>query len=144
MNHATRRSAAIQLVKYVLVGCMNTLLTLGVIFVCKSLLGVNEYVSNAIGYFAGLVNSFFWNRGWVFHRANGVMGRQIVHFLLGFAVSYAVQFLVLWLLNQSWFGAIEVNIFGFWVISGYGFATLLANVAYTVTNFAYNRLVTFK
>ena len=48
----------IQLIKYAIVGVMNTLITLGVIFVCKSILGVNPYVSNALGYVAGLLNSF--------------------------------------------------------------------------------------
>ena len=51
--------------KYVIVGCMNTAITLGVIFVCKSLLDVNPYLSNALGYIAGLINSFIWNKNWV-------------------------------------------------------------------------------
>lgn len=142
MNNDKRRTLR-QLLKYALVGCMNTLLTLCVIFVCKSILGVNVYVSNALGYIAGLINSFLWNRRWVF-RSNGRMRREAVHFFTGFVVCYFIQFAVVWLLNQSWFGKTEYHLFAGIVVSGYGIATLVGNVAYTLSNFAYNKLVTFK
>lgn len=135
------RNAIIQFVKYAIVGCFNTLITLGVIYVCKSHLGVNDYVSNALGYAAGLINSFIWNKRWVF-RSRGGARREMALFLIGFAVCYALQFLVVWLLNQSAFGDTLYDL-GFFVISGYGIATLAGNVVYTLANFAYNRLVTF-
>ena len=59
-----RRKTLVQLAKYLLVGVMNTLITLVVIFVCKIYLHVTPYVSNALGYLAGLINSFLWNRRW--------------------------------------------------------------------------------
>jgi len=135
-------SPLVQLFKYGVVGVMNTLLTLGVIFICKSVLEFNPYVSNAIGYAVGLINSFVWNRQWVF-RADGSVSNQAVKFLLGFAVCYIIQLFVVWILNQSSFGLIEVVVFGF-TLSGYGLATLIGNVAYTISNFLYNRIVTFK
>lgn len=138
----SHRKTFIQLLKYALVGVMNTLITLGSIFVCKSFLGVNEYVSNAIGYALGLLNSFLWNRQWVFH-SNGALSRQAVHFLIGFAICYCIQFLVVWLINQSWFGDTEYSIWPGIVISGYGVATLVGNVCYTLANYTYNRVITF-
>ena len=132
----------VQLVKYALVGCINTLITLGLIFVCKSLLGINDYVSNAIGYAAGLINSFIWNKNWVFN-SRGDYHREMVVFFVGFAICYALQFLTVWLINQSWFGDTEYDL-GFFVISGYGIATLIGNVVYTCANFIFNRAVTFK
>lgn len=132
-----------QFVKYAIVGVMNTLLTLGVIFLCKSVFGFNPYVSNALGYAIGLINSFMWNRSWVFKAADGRISRQAIKFITGFAVCYAVQFAVVWLLNQSSFGTLEWDIMGF-SLSGYGVATLIGNVAYTVCNFVFNRLITFK
>lgn len=69
----------VQFVKFCLVGAMNTMVTLCAIFICKSLLGVNEYVSNAIGYILGVINSFLWNRRWVF-RSSGRMRREAVSF----------------------------------------------------------------
>ena len=134
--------AIVQLAKYAVVGVMNTLLTLAVIFVCKSVLGVNPYVSNALGYIVGLINSFLWNRSWVFRRRDGKLSRQAVLFLIGFAVCYGLQLFTVWILNQSSFGDIEVAILGF-TLSGYGIATLIGNVVYTGCNFVFNRLFTF-
>lgn len=140
---SNQRRALVQLLKYGIVGVMNTAITLCIIFLCKSVLGMNVYVSNALGYGAGLVNSFLWNRRWVF-RSNGHMSRQAIHFLVGFGVCYAIQFAVVWLLNQSWFGQTEYEPVSGWVISGYGIATLVGNVVYTLANFVYNKIVTFK
>lgn len=54
-----------------------------------------------------------------------------------------MQFFTVWLLNQSSFGDIEIDIAVF-TLSGYGIATIIGNVVYTVANFIYNRLVTFR
>jgi putative flippase GtrA len=136
------QSPIIQFLKYAIVGVMNTLLTLVVIFVCKSVFGINAYVSNAIGYLVGVINSFVWNRNWVF-KSNGRFSRQAVHFIVGFFICYAIQFAVVWGLNQFTLKDIEVNIVVM-TLSGYGIATLIGNVCYTLCNFVYNRLVTFK
>ena len=61
-----RGAAMRQFIRYLLVGVINTLVTLIVIYVCKSILDINQWVSNAIGYVAGLINSFIWNKNWVF------------------------------------------------------------------------------
>ncbi|MBO5053921.1 MAG: GtrA family protein [Muribaculaceae bacterium] len=134
-------SSLIQFIKYGIVGAMNTMLTLGVIFLCKSCLGLNPYVSNGLGYAIGLINSFIWNRRWVF-KADGSLSRHALYFLLGFAICYAVQLLVVWLLNKSAFGDLRVDVMGM-VISGYGLATLIGNVVYTICNFIYNKVVVF-
>lgn len=132
-----------QFIKYAIVGVMNTLLTLLVIYICKSFLDINPYVSNGIGYGTGLINSFLWNRTWVFKAADGKFHKQAVKFLIGFAICYIIQFFIVWSLNQSSFGEIEVIIMGF-TLSGYGIATLIGNVGYTLCNFIYNRMVAFK
>lgn len=132
----------VQLVKYGIVGVANTLLTLAVIFVCKSMIGLNPYISNALGYGVGLVNSFIWNRQWVF-RAKGSMSRHAVLFVTGFAICYLIQLLTVYLLNSSPLGTVELH-FAEFTLSGYGIATLIGNVVYTACNFIYNRLVAFK
>lgn len=135
--------ALVQLIKYAIVGVSNTLLTLSIIFICKSVLEINPYVSNAIGYVAGLINSFIWNRQWVFKAKDGTISWQAIRFLIGFLLCYGIQLLVVWLLNKSDFGDIELHFFAF-TLSGYGIATLIGNVVYTGCNFIYNRLVAFR
>lgn len=137
-----KRAELWRFVKYCMVGGMNTLLTLCVIFLCKDGFEWNPYLSNAMGYGAGLLNSFLWNRAWVFH-SRGRYRSEAVRFLLGFALCYAAQFALVYALGSSSFGSREFDM-GLMVLSGYGIATLAGNVLYTVCNFVYNRLVTFR
>ncbi len=132
----------VQFIKYCMVGVLNTLVTFGVIYLCKSFLGMNLYVSNALGYICGVTNSFLCNKSWVFHSKGGY-GREALKFLVGFAICYALQFAVVWMLTESDFGKYDFMLAGI-VISGYGIATVLGNVVYTLANFVYNRTVTFK
>lgn len=132
-----------QFAKYCTVGLMNTAVTLCVIFVCKSLMGINPYVSNTLGYACGLINSFIWNKAWVFRSRRCGYRAESLRFAAGFGLCYAVQFALVWSLTHSAFGSEEYDL-GFFVISGYGIATLLGNILYTICNFIYNKLVTFR
>lgn len=136
------KRSVLQFVRFCVVGVLNTCVTLIVIYVCKSWLGVNPYLSNAIGYICGLINSFLWNKQWVFRSSSGYRG-EAARFAAGFALCYALQFLVVWAMSHGSFGEREF-IIGPSVLSGYGVATLVGNVVYTACNFAYNKLVTFK
>lgn len=129
-------------VRYCIVGVLNTLVTLGVIYLCKSMLGWNLYVSNALGYIAGVTNSFYCNKQWTF-RSRGKAGAEAVRFLAGFGLCYGLQLLVVWMITRTIIGQYNYLIAGI-VISGYGIATLIGNVVYTLANFVYNRLVTFR
>lgn len=80
----------VQFVKYCLVGVLNTLVTFGVIYICKSFLDLNLYVSNALGYIAGVVNSFVCNKQWVFQSKGGYR-REALIFVMGFLICYGIQ-----------------------------------------------------
>ena len=142
MKSITDNRAAAQFVKFCLVGAMNTLVTLCTIFICKSLIGVNEYIANALGYIMGVINSFLWNKQWVFH-SQGRISREAVRFAIGFAICYSLQLITVIALNTSSFGEIELYT-GLMVVSGYGLATIIGCAVYTIFNFIYNRLVTFR
>ena len=137
-----RAEKIVQFIKYCLVGVLNTLVTFGVIYLCKSFLGWNLYVCNALGYICGVINSFLCNKSWVF-KSKGGYRREAIRFLVGFGICYLLQFWVVWMLTESEFGKIDFAILGI-VISGYGIATVLGNVVYTLANFVYNRMVTFR
>ena len=137
------REQQIQFLKFIIVGGINTMVTLATIFVCKSLLGVNPYLSNAIGYVAGVANSFLWNRSWVF-RSHGGFYREMAKFFIGFGICYALQFACIWTLtNFTPLATLEWNIKGF-TLSGYGVATLISMCVYTLCNFVYNRHIAFR
>ena len=138
-----RGEKMLQFVKYCIVGVLNTLVTLGVIYICKSFLGWNLYLSNVLGYVAEVVNSFLCNKSWVF-KSDGSYMREAVRFLAGFLVCYLLQLWVVWAITaKSIIGHNNFAVLGI-VISGYGIATLVGNVVYTLANFVYNRMVTFR
>ena len=55
-----------QFVKYGLVGVLNTIITISVIFIFMKLLNVSYIISNIVGYLFGFINSFFLNKIWTF------------------------------------------------------------------------------
>lgn len=147
----TRKTAG-QFIKYVIVGGINTLVTLAVIFLLKSVAGANPYIANAAGYAAGLVNSFLWNRAWVFHSV-GKRKREAMRFMAGFACCYLLQLFIVWGLSthtglNGLLIHIPLNGIPFlhdeFTLSGYGIATITGMAVYTIANFLYNRLITFR
>lgn len=132
----------IQFIKFLLVGSMNTAVTLAMIFVCKSLIGINPYISNAIGYVAGVINSFIWNRSWVF-RSNGNINAEAMKFFIGFGLCYILQLAFVWSVTTfTPLGDMQWKIVNF-TLSGYGVATLGGTCVYTLCNFIYNRRIAF-
>lgn len=130
---------------------MNTTVTLIVIFVLKSLADIDPYLANAIGYIAGLINSFLWSRGWVF-RSHGNRFREAVTFFAGFGICYLIQLATVWTLNtHTGLNYLLLTIHIPYIeteraftLSGYGIATLIGMAVYTIANFIYNRRITFR
>ena len=129
MNKVMSGEARIQFLKFLGVGVMNTALSLIVIYALMWA-GVGYRVANVAGYVAGVINSFLWNKHWVF-RSRGDMVREAVRFGLCFAVCYAIQYLLLILMAERWMWNAYL-------------AQLIAMGAYTVCNFVLNRLFTFR
>ena len=137
-NESTR-----QFVKFLAVGVMNTLVTLVVIYLCSTLTAMPPMLGNAIGYIAGLINSFLWNRKWVFRASSGNSLAQAVRFAAGFGLCYGLQFAVVWSLMQlNGLATLSFTMAGI-EITGYAVATLAGMGVYTVANFIFNRLITF-
>ncbi|MCL6560011.1 MAG: GtrA family protein, partial [Firmicutes bacterium] len=85
----------VQLVKFALVGCVNTLVDWAVYFAVIRLFPAESafFYASAKGfsYFCGIVNSFFLNRCWTFKAANvGGEGGRFFKFVLVNAVGLTV------------------------------------------------------
>ena len=133
----------LRFIRYCIVGAINTAITLGVIFLCHSILGMGEYISNVIGYIAGLINSFLWNRAWVFC-AQGSRTRQAFRFAIGFAICYGIQLAVVFALCHTALTSYHLSLISDLTLSGYAIATLIGNVTYTIANYLYNKHITFR
>lgn len=119
-----------RLFKFSLVGASNTLLSLLTIYGLMSI-KVNYLTANIIGYAVGLINSFIWNRLWVFQSKNGKIVNQLILFLSVFILCYIVQVGILYFFVQKLY------------INKY-LAQLLSMVVYTLLNYILNKQITFK
>ena len=52
-------------IKFGLIGVLNTLITISS-YMLLVYLGVYYILANIIGYSLGIINSFYWNKNWVF------------------------------------------------------------------------------
>ena len=125
------KKAIKQAIKYGVVGVINTLITAVVIWIMMKLLGCSDVVSNVVGYIAGVLNSFIWNKKWTFKSTEKWMGSAI-RFGVVFGICYLLQLgLLVFVLNP------------YLAIDPY-YNQLIAMAFYTATNFVMNKFYTFK
>lgn len=139
------RTTLVQLLKYGAIGVSNTLITLVVFYVLKTLIGTPYGVANATGFVLGMVNSFVWNRTWVF-KARGNVWREAALFVGGFALCMLIQGAVSWLLLEPCgMKNLPEDTIPFLPMkhAGENIVMLIAMVVYTLCNYVWNRVVTF-
>lgn len=116
--------------RFCLVGVGNTVLSLATIFLLMYV-GVNYKLANLIGYIVGLINSYIWNRRWVFNSKSREILKEALLFLSVFFVCYGLQYLFINILIAS----LSLNKY---------LAQFLGMAVYTTFNFALNKFITFK
>lgn len=117
------------ILKFGLVGIVNTCCGLSLIFFCKYFLALNDIISNLSGYIVGFFMSFLLNRIWTF-RAPINLRIQLYKYLISFVLAYLV------------------NLATFVLLAGLGVDRDVAHVAslipYTVTFFLLSKYFVFR
>lgn len=85
-----------QFLKFGAVGFFNTLITV-VTFNILVILGLNYVLSNILGYTFGIINSFYWNKKWVFKSNSGEIN-IIFKFVIVNLVTLGLNTILLYLL----------------------------------------------
>lgn len=141
MNEAKRTT--IQLIKYGVIGAGNTLITLIAFYLLNTVAGLPENFANAVGYVLGVINSFLWNRNWVF-KTKSDWKKEAVLFCIGFLICFGLQFALFnYLLSHTGIKGMEIA----WLPmknTGENIAMCISMVVYTLANYCYNRFITFK
>ena len=136
----------IHFLKYNIIGVLNTLITLAVVWVLHQMLDWNVELSNFLGFVAGGCNSYLCNRIWNF-KSHNKKRNEVIRFVLVFLVSYGVNLLVLeatayMLANAAWCTG-----FAAWVsqfMKPTYFANIVANVVYVLVSFTLYKKWVFK
>jgi putative flippase GtrA len=84
-----RPKEAVRLLKFALVGIGNTAVTFVVFNLCTAWLHLPAVAANGVGWTAGFLNSFLWNRSWTFADRRGTPARTV---FLRFAAVNVVAF----------------------------------------------------
>ena len=82
-----------QLFRFSIVGVLNTILGLSVIYLLYNFFHVDYILSNIGGYLVGLINSFIWNKKWTF-KSSKHFSKEIIPFLIVFGICYAVNLII--------------------------------------------------
>jgi len=145
-----KKNFFIQVIKYGIVGVINTLLTAIVIWVMMNIVfkaGKMDNVpplilsiSNFTGFTAGLINSFVWNRKWTFKSKNS-WKREFIKFVTAFLICYIPQLFFVNFLNVYTNLMIDLKPL---TINHADTCQLLGIVFYTSMNFFINKFYTFK
>lgn len=119
-----------QLSRFALVGAINTVWGYSLIFSCMYFFALSGELSNAIGYIAAIVSSYFLHRKYTFRSSN--------HKQLEF-IMFVVIFLV----------AYSANLFAFsFLVRVMGFnpyvTQVLAGLVYVSVSYVLNKLVVFR
>lgn len=137
-----------QLVKFAIVGVLNTLVDFAVFQTLNLTLGW-VYAAQVLGYTAGVINSYLWNSNWTFREQRTRSLREMGLFLLVNLASLGVSLGMIWLLRDG------IGISNEWVaewmpkaiagfIKGDTLCKLIATVFAIAVNYLGNRLFVFK
>jgi putative flippase GtrA len=55
-----------QILKFIIIGLLNSLITLAIIYFLFNIYKMDYRIANAVGYIIGFINSFIWNKLWTF------------------------------------------------------------------------------
>ena len=136
-----------QLIKFGLVGVLNTLVDFLVFQTLNLLLGW-VYAAQVAGFTCGVINSYFWNSSWTFKEERTRTLREMSLFLVVNLVSLGVSLGVIWLCREvfgvtnAW-AAQWMPRFLSGLVTGDTVAKLIATFFSIIVNFAGNRLFVF-
>lgn len=117
-------------IKFVLVGAVNTLLGMGVIFIAWHFFDFGDLAANLLGYAVGFLCSYALNRFWTFSDRSPLT-RSFGRFALVCAVAYAANLIVLFGMR----GAMGAESF---------MPHVAGSVVYTIVGYIGSRLFAFR
>ena len=121
-----------QFIKFLLVGCSNTVVVLVVYYIVVWIAGTKYYLlGQTIGYGVGILNSFFWNSRFVFSNAQESQGKAFIKMCACYGITYLLQMGVLYVFVE-------------WLSMSEWLAPMIAIIITTPINFVLNKLLAFK
>ncbi|MBQ3552391.1 MAG: GtrA family protein [Clostridia bacterium] len=137
-----------QLIKFGLVGILNTLIDTVISLVLNGVLGW-YYPAKIIGYCAGVLNSYLLNSNWTFRAERKKDAREIISFLIVNLVVLGISLGLMKLfrdalLLDAWWMSLGLPAWITGIIDGERACMLLSTVICLIVNFIGNKLIVFR
>ena len=121
-----------QFIKFLLVGCSNTVVVLVVYYIVVWIAGTKYYLlGQTIGYGVGILNSFFWNSRFVFSDARESQGKAFIKMCACYGITYLIQMGLMYVFLE-------------WLSMSEWLAPVITIIITTPINFVLNKLLAFK
>lgn len=127
--------------KFSVVGGLGSLVDFGLTALSLSVLGVGEYLSNAIGFVLAASFNYMLNRLWTFRSQNPNVKGEFIKFLTVSTVGLGINSLVLFCYLE--FVGVGLDVCGYH-IADFWIAKVLATGVVLFWNFFVNKYYTFK
>lgn len=82
-----------EIIKFILVGCCNTLIGIVIIYFLYNILGLGYWLSSGIGYILGSIWSYFMNKYFTFQYKDKDWG-TVFRFICNIAVCYFIAYAI--------------------------------------------------
>ena len=119
-----------KILRFAVVGTAGAAIDFGFTFLCKEILKINKYLSNAIGFILSATFCFFLNKYWTYQSESPQIMKEYLVFIAVSLVGLGINSLILWLLHDK----AKMNFY---------LGKALAIAATAIWNFAANLLITF-
>ncbi|MCM8709617.1 GtrA family protein [Clostridium sp. SYSU_GA19001] len=121
----------IKLLKFLIVGGINTLISLLVFYILNKILAVNYFISSACGYICGMFNSYILNKKWTFEDSDNNILSQFIKFAAINGISLLINLFAMYILIDK----LYIDSF---------IAQIFATVFSTASNYIGSRVLVFK
>ncbi|MEE3312785.1 MAG: GtrA family protein [Treponema sp.] len=133
----------VKLLKFIIVGVINTILGAGTMFLLYNCFNVNYYVCSVCNYVVGGISSYFLNKYFTF-KSHSRSKREIFYFIILILVCYLISYPVLKRVIYFIYGVFP-NVFSSLSEKAKGNIALLAGeIIYTGLNYIGQRYIVFK
>jgi putative flippase GtrA len=130
MNSLISKTLILKILKFGVVGMSGMVIDFGSTYLCKEILKIHKYVSNAIGFVLAASWNYAFNRIWTFESHNPHVAFEFFRFFVVSLIGLGLNTLILWLLVSKF-------------KQHFYLSKLLAIAVVMVWNFVVNWLVTF-
>lgn len=142
----------IEVLKFGIIGVLNTLLDFVLFFLFFNLIGINKNLAQVMSTTIAMIHSYLWNRYWTFQQTGGVRLSEMWKFVIVNLISMGVNILCLNLFYDLW----HLERIAQWLLSAVGadivlsdkmgvfFCKILATPFVLAVNFVGNKIWVFR